>query len=595
MKAKVAFLVTSCFMVILLLASCGQPKASTTPTTKPSTTPTTTPLTTQTTTVTIKPTTPVATGPKYGGTLVYRTSADIVNLDPYLGSFSSGTGARLWYETMVIPDLTVDPKVFDYTGTFHPMEYNIGCLVESWEIPDPQTWILHVRKGVKWHDIPPLNGREFTASDIEYYFHRKLGLGSGFTKASVYNVGLNNYVSIASITATDKYTVVFKLKQAETETMRFAFESLYDAINAREVVEKYGNTNDWHNQIGTGPFILKDYVSGSSVTTVRNPNYWGFDKLYPQNRLPYLDEIKVLIIPDNATAYAALRTGKIDILISVDWEQSAILSKSNPDLLKQGWPTNGWSILMHVDTKPFDDIRVRKAMQMSLDLPTIAKTFYGGTIEPTIYGAYSMPGYYTPFEQWPQDVKDGFTYNPAGAKKLLADAGYPSGFKFTLHISAIYDLDFYQILKSYLADIGITMEMVVMDNVSFSSFTTGDKHVTMGYPLTTNISYPPMVWINQYTSMHFPYRGHIKDATYDKMWNEVKVMVDMEQQKKQIIKMNDYATAQFWRVTTPPYNDLVMWHPWLKGYNGTRTSGGVMSSPARIMWLDQALKKSMGH
>ncbi len=519
MKAKIAFLVTSCVMVILLLlASCGQPTATTTPTTKPSITPTA-PITTQTTTVTIKPTTtPVATGPKYGGSLVYRTRLDIVNLDPYLGSFSSQF-ARLWYETMVIPDLTVDPKVYDFTGTYHPFEYDTGCLIESWEVTDPQTWTLHVRKGIKWQDIPPLNGREFTASDIEYYFHRKLGLGSGFTKPSTYPVGLENYVSIASITATDKYTVVFKLKQVETETMRFTFESLYDAFNAREVIEKYGNTNDWHNQIGTGPFILKDYVSGSSVTTFKNPNYWGYDKLYPKNQLPYLDEVKVLIIPDNATAYAALRTGKIDILESVDWRQSDTMLKTNPQLNKQAWPQNGWAILMHVDTKPFNDIRVRKAMQMSLDLPTISKTFFGGSVSPTIYGAYSMPGYYTPFEQWPQDVKDGFTYNPTGANKLLADAGYPSGFKFTLTTSSAYDLDFIQVLKAYLADIGIDTDIQVMDNTAFSAYTTGDKHVAMFYQLTTNISYPPMVWINQYDSTHFVYRGHIKDATYDQMWS----------------------------------------------------------------------------
>ncbi len=595
MKAKIAFLVTSCIMVILLLlASCGQAKPTTTPTKTPSTTPTST-LSTIPTTKPSTTTAPVKTGPQYGGTLIYRNTRDITDFDPFnTGAGSYWSGTRLWYETIVMADLTTDPNVFDFTGTYHPFEYDTGRLVESWETTDPQTWVLHVRKGIKWQDISPLNGREFTASDIEYSYHRQLGLGDGFTKASPY-IGADNYVNIQSVTATDKYTVVFKLKQADPETMRFVFEGCYDAIAARDAIEKWGNVQDWRHQIGTGPFILKDYVSGSSWTAVRNSNYWGYDKLYPKNQLPYLDEIKVLIIPDNATAYAALRTGKIDILDTVNWQQTTALLKTNPELQKRAWAQNGWSILMHVDTKPFNDIRVRKAMQMSLDLPTIAKNYYGGTVSSTIYGAFALPGYYTPFEKWPQDIKDGFTYNPAGAKKLLADAGYPDGFKFTLTASAIHDLDLYQVLKSYLADAGIDMNIQVMDNTAFSAYTTGDKHVTMSTQLTTNINYPPMVWINQYEGAHYVFRGHIKDATYDKMWNDVKALVDVEQQKKMIIQMNDYATAQFWRITTQPFNYFVIWQPWLKGYTGSLTRDGVLGVSTRMMWIDQELKNSTGH
>ena len=69
-----------------------------------------------------------------------------------------------------------------------------------------------------------------------------------------------------------------------------------------EAVKKWGNLNDWHHAIGTGPFILKDFVSGSSATLIKNPNYWGYDERYPQNKLPYVDTVKFLIIPDEATA-----------------------------------------------------------------------------------------------------------------------------------------------------------------------------------------------------------------------------------------------------------------------------------------------------
>jgi ABC-type oligopeptide transport system substrate-binding subunit len=143
--------------------------------------------------------------------------------------------------------------------------------------------------------------------------------------------------------------------------------------------------------------------------------------------------------------------------------------------------------------------------------------------------------------------------------------------------------------------VGIDMDIQVMDQTAFSAYTTADKHVAMSYQLTTNINYPPMVWINQYTSRHYIFRGHINDPAYDKMWNDVKAITDIEQQKKMIIQMNDYATAQFYRLTTQPFNYFVMWQPWLKGYNGALTRDSVLGVATRTMWLDQALKKSMGY
>ena len=78
-----------------------------------------------------------------------------------------------------------------------------------------------------------------------------------------------------------------------------------------EVIEEHGDAQDWRNLVGTGPYMLTDWVKDSSVTYTKNPNYWGYDEKFPENRLPYLDEVKSLIIPDSSTLLAALRTGKI--------------------------------------------------------------------------------------------------------------------------------------------------------------------------------------------------------------------------------------------------------------------------------------------
>ena len=169
-----------------------------------------------------------------------------------------------------------------------------------------------------WQNIPPVNGREFTADDVEYHYHRMYGLGHGFTKRVP---GAHyQFTPLESVTATDRYTVVFKWKLRVEEVIRDATQAWgsLNSLEAREVVEKWGDLNDWHHAIGTGPFILKDYVPDDSVTLVRNPDYWGHDDKNPQNQLPYIDTLKLKIIPEKAKAIEALRAGQIDILGGVN-------------------------------------------------------------------------------------------------------------------------------------------------------------------------------------------------------------------------------------------------------------------------------------
>jgi peptide/nickel transport system substrate-binding protein len=131
-----------------------------------------------------------------------------------------------------------------------------GLLAESWDQPDLQTIIFHIRKGVHWQDIPPVNGRELTAYDIEYSYHRRFGLGSGFTTVSPYCTS-TAYAPLKSVTATDKYTVVFKWKQPSLD-MFFALMDVFalNHIEPREAIEKWGGLDDWRHAVGTGPWTI---------------------------------------------------------------------------------------------------------------------------------------------------------------------------------------------------------------------------------------------------------------------------------------------------------------------------------------------------
>ena len=263
------------------------------------------------------------------------------------------------------------------------------------------------------------------------------------------------FKDLISVTAPDKYTVVFKFRTLNPENI---IETLHNAYQAQclensEAVKKWGDLSDWHHAIGTGPFILKDFVPGKSATLVKNPDYWGHDERYPQNKLPYIETIKFLIIPDDDEALEAMRAGKVDILDRVFFKQAQAMQKTNPEIPQIFIPrTPTVTLQPRNDKAPFTDIRVRMAMQMAIDLPTIAKSHYNGSVDPypsTLTATKFMKGWGFPYEEWPQELKDEYAYNPTAARKLLADAGYPNGFKTNVVADTDGDMDLLKIVRSY--------------------------------------------------------------------------------------------------------------------------------------------------
>jgi peptide/nickel transport system substrate-binding protein len=597
-KSKFLWLILSCLMVLsLVLASCS---TKTTPTTTPTTKPTTTAIltTTLTSSTAVTATTPTAGAkwwdslgvPQYGGTLTIRIKSDPRTFDTYFGR--DGTGIDAWnYETLGMADWALDRQIYNFQVDDILPQYKVGRLAENWEQPDLQTIIFHIRKGVRWWDKAPANGREFTAYDVEWFWRRQLGLGSGFTKPSSF-IGATTWAMVNSVTATDKYTVVFKAKEP-TIAM---FEVVVDEVNMgevnREAVEQWGDVQDWKHVIGTTPFVLDGYVSGSSLTYKKNPNYWGYDERYPQNKLPYVDQTKILIIPDDATAMAALRSGKIDMLTSIGWEKTLGLKKTNPELLHAGIRGGNFGLQIRCDKTPFTDIRVRKALQMSLDLKTIAQAYYGGTTEGIAYGLIGpdMGDLYTPFSQWPKEVHEGYTYNPEGAKKLLADAGYPKGFKTNVVAQTSDDLDLIQLVKSYFAAVGIDMEIKTMDPTTWRDYTMYSfKHDQMAWYHVGAYSYKPLQSLRQRYSKHGTNMTKNNDPVYDAIFEKALATLDPAEQKKLIKEADAYATSQQWVISTLPPVSFNSYQPWLKGYSGESFARYQCVYSARL-WIDQKLK-----
>ena len=544
--------------------------------------------------------------PQYGGEMTFRTTRNITNWDPYFAELLPQIYTA-WMEKLTAEDWTFDPAIFDYK-IVTPSQYLKGHLAENWEFTDPGTIVFHLRKGIHWQDLPPVNGREFTADDVIYHYHRLYGLGSGFTKPAPFHAKFIMFKELISVTATDKYTVVFKWKTPNQEFITEALIASYSptsCIEAREAVEKWGDLNDWHHAIGTGPFILQDFVSGSSATLIRNPNYWGHDERFPQNKLPYVDKFKIVIIPDDDAAMEAMREGKIDIMDEMSFGQVQAMQKTNPEILQIGIPHSARTIDPRNDKAPFNDIRVRKAMQMAIDLPTITRTYYMGTADPypSSLTSIDMKGWGFPYPEWPQDLKDEYAYNPMEAKKLLAAAGYPDGFKTNIVADASWDLNLLQLVKSYFAQVGIDMEIRIMDSPSFFAFVKVDqKYDQLAYGGGSyGRAHMPIMQLHRFQT-GYSKNNHlmVSDPIFDAFYPKAMAATSIDEVKQILRDANEHTARQHYAISLLTPKTFGLCQPWVKGYNGqfgaTCTHYGspqrLFYFPARF-WIDQNLKKSL--
>jgi len=528
--------------------------------------------------------------PQYGGTFSIRMHALADNFDP-AQPFGAGLVQYYWYEHMLSWDWSLDRDIWAFKAMWASPEYYEGMLMESWEWKDPETMIGKIRQGVHWQNKPPANGREFTAHDVEFHYDRVFGTGNGFTKP---NPILSMWGgAIKKVTALDKYTVEIKFHGPSNY---FNMSAITDVapLNIIECPESVkSDIKDWKNAVGTGAFMLTDFVADSSMTLAKNPDYWRFDSRHPENRLPYVDEVKLICIPDMATTLAAIRSGKIDLADMIDWQQAQSLAKTNPELNQSNLPWMGTVYDMRIDRKPFDDIRVRKALQLAVDREQIAKSYFKGTVDGKPAGLISplYKGWTTPYDEWPAELKEEYSYNPAKAKKLLAEAGYPDGFKTNIvAVSARDDLQLLQIIKAQLMDIGVDMEIRTMEPATADAFIKAKKQDQMATAHWVAFPRPPQISLADLDSSSVRNSTCNNDPKYDELFAKMRSTNEISDAMTATIAADMYALRQHWGVILFPSNNFVIWQPYLKGYSGENI-GWNQDLFWSGLWVDQDLKQ----
>jgi len=342
---------------------------------------------------------------------------------------------------------------------------------------------------------------------------------------------------------------------------------------------------------------MADFVSGASVTFDKNSAYWQNDPRYPANKVPYADNLKLLVISDAATRVAALRSAKIDMLggagagaVDIDWQKAKTLENLGLNSKQMGVGYADGMIFRN-DLKPFTDIRVRKALDMAVDRESMAKNLFGGTVPGTPTGLVTQAytGWCYSYADWPQSLKDEYTYNPTAAKQLLSEAGYPDGFKTNVYTQGTFT-NLLEVIKAYFKDINVDMTINVMDTTSFSNYVRTGKHDAMAES-NAGTNWPPSRMIDQFYSQGVDHGTNgVNDPAYDEIRNKFWSSTTENEAAQAMVAADKESIVQHFGVFVVADPGYIYWQTYLKGYSGEVRFWSQQLMFSRL-WIDQAQKK----
>jgi peptide/nickel transport system substrate-binding protein len=503
---------------------------------------------------------------------------------------------RLWDPPHFDPHLTISYKInvaYSFThsrlvrhkagpgivpGTF-PLE---GDLAESWSQPNETTYVFKLRRGVRWHPKPPLNGRELTADDVRFSLERFMTV-KGNSNAYMLK-------SVDKVETPDKYTVRITLKEPFAWFLDMLASPVAIPIVAREVVEKFGDLKKPESVVGTGPWMLENYRPNTGYTFVRSPHYFV-------PGLPLIDRIEVSVDEDNASRMAAFMSGKYDVgyggsagnVDRIDWVQiKDNLKSKRPHLQTLEFTSNVMNhISMRTDQKPFSDVRVRQAMSLAIDRKAIIDTSYEGTGHNNPAVPAALRDWAIPMNQLGEGAKYE-RHDPAEAKRLLAAAGYPNGFGaqvcFTTYGSSLL-VDMVQLVLKQLKDVGIDAKLDTKEYGAYIATCFNGNFPSMTFGPQTPFLEPDNFLFAQYYPGEPKNQSHINDPVVADMLVRQRRTIDAAKRREVVWEIQRYLAKQQYYVTMPSAGLVSVWEGALKNYGPN--IGYDLGGRLTAAWLDR--------
>jgi peptide/nickel transport system substrate-binding protein len=422
--------------------------------------------------------------PEYGGKYKMTFNVTLATLDMYQQS-NQGISYWIWegltaFETLGYLDMP------DEQGRRNQFEHYkiIPKLAESWEQPNDNTIIFHLRKNVKWHD-----GKDFTADDVIFSYERMKKPENRYSGAAIF--------SGKTLEKVDPYTVRVNMQKPDPEFLNRI--SAVSWVMMPKHIGDQGNPDRggvFHKQaIGTGIMRVKsvDTDNWTKLEAERHPDYWM------QGR-PYLDAYEIVFGLDISTRIAAFCARENDGIVLSDEKQLAVLKGCLPNV-GYALPLNASShsgFRFHLEKKPYDDIRIRRAIHLAFDRQEMININSAGNGAPNFFNASAIlskgltggevPG--VPISEWTNQpgLRQPKDQDIAEAKRLMAEAGYPNGFKmkvqYTTELS--YGEPIGQIFTNQMKrTLGLDVEAINMDAPTYNRYAqdgTGpeDLHMSAG-------------------------------------------------------------------------------------------------------------------
>lgn len=450
-------------------------------------------------------------------------------------------------------------------------------MADSWTVaPDGKSMTFKLHQGIKWHNVPPVNGREFTSDDVawtvEYY-----------KKHSKEYSWLWEWCT--KVETPDKYTVVFHMDKPNAEALlNMAVDN--NAILPKEVFEQDGNYRS--KIIGTGPYIWKNWEQGVKVELVKNPDYWEISEL-DGKPLPYLDGITAYIMPDYATRLAAYRSGKI---AGHRWGFQP--ARNDVEGLVKGmqgqqrWDgvhfLSGGGFILNVTKKPLDDVRVRRAMSMALDRDAMIQDVQQGAA----HWAGFISASFTKFA-WPEEKLKSLEflkYNPEQARQLIKDAGVEGAeIVIDLHPDTTPGTKILvEMAQQWWKDIGLNATILATDTpTSYAKRQSGDFMV-FGNGVGFSSASIDAATRQLYHSEGGRNYTRNKDPEFDKLADAQAIEMDVEKRTAIVDQIQQKIYDNMWSI--PHYNavDTLINQPWAKNWGFHWQLGWAHSE--RI-WIDK--------
>jgi peptide/nickel transport system substrate-binding protein len=479
-----------------------------------------------------------ADAPRHGGVLLAVIAAEPPSLDPHQeGTFANIQLVAPFYSLLLQFDPLNFPKI-------------IGDLATEWKVaPDGLQYTFKIRQGVRFHDGSPL-----TAADVKASYDKIISPPPG-----VVSFRKNSFKEIERVEAPDPGTVVFKLKFPSASILA-NLASPWNVIFPKKYLDQDPNYFKTH-VIGSGPFKLKNYTHGSTLEGERNPDYFVKDR-------PYLDGYKFFISTETSVRAAAIRSGRAyiefrDLPLA---EVEAIKKQLGDKIVVQQTPVSAhWGIAVNNHLKPFSDVRVRKALTLAIDRYTMSKVLY------PINGLKLIGGLMRPGSEWEMPEAElqklpGFgrdaEKNRAEAKRLLAEAGYPNGFKVVLknrNIKLPYQ-DFAVFVIQEWRKIGVEAEHRPLETAAWfaDGRDTGNFELMVFPPV--EFMDDPDLWLSIYTKGDSRNWGRIDDPKLEDLYARQTRTLDPGERKKLVnefekivLENADYIPGLWWT------RNLVQW------------------------------------